>query len=75
MTLQELYGRLERHDWWYEYSDSGHHYRRGSASAAGLKKAAQESPAHAELYSSYHEHVFSGPAWNTEKKPKPAMPA
>ena len=75
MTLQTLYGLLENHDWYYEYSDDGRVYRAGRDAEMALREASKESAAHLELYSTYHEYVFSGPAWNTEKKPKPASPA
>ena len=60
MKLSEYYDQLERHDWFYEYSDDHSVWTRGNQSLAKLQMAAAESPAHQELYTKYRNHKFSG---------------
>ena len=75
IPLPEYYDMLARHDWFYEYSDDNAVWRRGVASETAIREATTQSPAHAELYQAYHDHISSGPAFKTPKAPKPARPS
>lgn len=74
MTVGEYYDQLERHDWYYEWSDDHGVWERGSADASRLKQISEESPEHKALWDGFNKHKFSGESWGTEKQPKPERP-
>jgi hypothetical protein len=41
MTIQEYITALQRHDWYYNYSDSGEVYQRGEREASMLSHIAK----------------------------------
>lgn len=73
-SLTDFYDILSRHDWHFAMSDDGRVYRRGQESLDRIRKIIAESPHHKALYDAWHEYVFSGKPWNTEKAPKPMRP-
>ena len=75
MTLTEYYDVLDKHDWFYDFSDDRKVRRKGQqkeheimmiASAYGDKYLA--------LYQHFHLHHFSGDSFNLPKAPKPERP-
>lgn len=74
IELQEFYDKLERFDWYYEWSDDGKVYRKGQEEARKLSREASGDPGKLDLYKAFKEYVSSGPAFNTEQKPKPERP-
>jgi len=74
MNLPEFYDQLDRHDWYYEWSDDHGVWERGSSDANRLAQIAKESPVHQKLHNDFTEHKFSGESWGTEKAPKPIRP-
>jgi len=74
MTLAELYKGLEQHDWFHLMSDDASVCERGQSEWRRLQYAAAALGV-PELFTEYSKHVFSGPAFGTEKEPKPEMPA
>lgn len=74
MELGEYYDELEKHDWFYDYSDDHSVWRRGQAARNKLSSIASQSPEHKALWDGFNKHVFSGPNWGTEKAPKPEKP-
>lgn len=74
MTLTEFYDELDKHDWYYDWSDDGRVWDRGHANLSRLLNIAGESKAHQLLYDAFHAHHFSGAPWKTDKKPKPERP-
>lgn len=73
--LQAFYDKLERHDWFYHYSDDSRAYGAGQDSERKLKKEAAEKGVDFEiLFKEYHSYVFSGPMYGDDKKPKPERP-
>lgn len=75
MTLQEFYNKCERHDWFYEYSDSHEVWERGEAAANALKiTATQHGQAYVELLDAWDDYIYSGPAFGTEKRKRPLCP-
>lgn len=57
MTLVEFYERLERHDWYYDFSDDGGVWRAGSAERTRLMEASTLSPEHAKLFKAWKAHA------------------
>lgn len=75
MSIEDFYEALERHDWFFGWSDDPRAYRDGTASYAALEKAAQAGgEAFQLLMSEYSKFCFSGKPWNTPEHPKPPAP-
>jgi hypothetical protein len=74
MTLVELYDQLDRHDWFHQMSDDKSVWKRGAAESARLVTEAAKLKGGAALLVAFQQHHFSGPPWNTERKPKPERP-
>jgi hypothetical protein len=74
MSLAEYWDELNRHDWYYPYSDDHRVWLRGVKDEQRLEAIAKESPAHQELYDKFAKHHFSGAPWGTEKQPLPPQP-
>lgn len=75
MTLQEFYDKLESHDWFFEFSDDHFVWTRGNEQALELAAEAERDEQKQRLSEEYHDHVFSGPNFGTEKATKPERPA
>ena len=58
MTPEEYLGELERHDWFYSYTDDHRVWRLGRDNLARLKSIAQENPKLLALYNAYSEYMF-----------------
>lgn len=74
LTLAQYWDELNKHDWYYAFSDDGLVYSRGSANEGRLKALAKQSPAHQQLFNDFYDHHFSGASWNTKKHPRPPRP-
>lgn len=74
-TLQEYWDQLNRHDWYYEYSDDHSVWQRGGAELGRLKALSDLTPEHRALWEGFNKHMFSVEAWKTEKAPKPERPS
>lgn len=74
VSLSDFYKILEANDWWTDFSDDHRDWQEGNAKSAWLMKVAEVSSAHDAMYKEYVAYVFSGPAWGSEKKEKPAAP-
>jgi len=74
MTLQEFYDELDKHDWYYEYSDDHGVWNRGQSEWNRLYIAAKDSLEFQALMKSFHQHYYSGKPWGTDKQPKPNRP-
>jgi hypothetical protein len=68
VTLQEFYDRLERHDWYYEFSDDFNVWKRGDEEGDKLRRISYLSPAHKKLYDQFVSYKF-------ESDPKPIKPS
>ena len=74
MKLSQFWDELNRHDWYYDFSDDFSVWKRGSDRDKELRVMANESPAHQELMDKFSKHYFSGKPWGTDKAPKPERP-
>ena len=71
---QQWWDTLNRHDWYYHFSDDGRVWRAGEAATAKLESEARVEPWKQTMYEAFAKHMFSGDAWNTEQAPKPERP-
>lgn len=74
VTLQQYWDSLNRHDWYYDYSDDHSVWQRGSAELSRLRAMSKQSPEHTAMFEGFKKHYFSGESWGTEKAPKPVRP-
>jgi hypothetical protein len=75
MTLTEYYDKLDGFDWYYDFSDDHRVYTAGEVRKANLiGMSTKGGDEFKELYSAFKRHHFSGPAWSTDKEPKPERP-
>lgn len=74
MTLQEYYDELDRHDWYYAFSDDGRVYDAGECASNRLRHLSKEIEGGEELLVAFTKYHFSGPAWKTPNQPKPIRP-
>jgi len=75
VTLADFYDQLDRHDWYYSYSDDHRVWQRGEAERKRLDELAATIPGAAELKAAFSKHYFTGEPWGNEKQPKPARPS
>ncbi|WP_334037798.1 hypothetical protein [Burkholderia gladioli] len=75
LTIEQFYEDLNRHDWYFGFSDDSVKYRNGTENVERLSAiAAQLGGDHAVLYEAFNKHYFSGEPWSTPKSDKPARP-
>lgn len=58
MTIVEFWGKLVRHDWYYEYSDDHGAWQRGQASKKALQAQCQENELFSRMYVDYSDWIF-----------------
>lgn len=74
MKPQEFYSELENHDWFYVMSDDHYVYNAGKAEASKIIALTQSNPELRLMYEEYRAYIESGPAFGTERLPKPKCP-
>ncbi len=75
MTIQEYYDMLEKHDWYYCFSDDHRYWVAGERSIKELRRLADEhGEAFYTLLEGFFNHHFSGKPWGNEQAPKPERP-
>lgn len=74
MTLAKYYDLLDKHDWYYEYSDDNSVWRQGLSYSNMLIRISNEKPEYKEMYLAFKAHHYSGKPWPTEQSPKPNKP-
>jgi hypothetical protein len=74
-TLQEYWDMLDRHDWYYAFSDDMKVYGHGSKESHKILTIAEAGgEEYLEMLGQFQKHFFSGQPWDTEKAPKPERP-
>lgn len=73
-SLAEFYDVLERHDWYYYFSDDMSVHNKGELAQKNVEAMAKLSVEHGTLFDAFNAHVFSGKPWGTERAPKPIKP-
>ena len=74
MTLQEFWDMLNRHDWYYQFSDDHRQWSDGNKNADQIKLLSDISAGHKKLYEGFCKHYFGGEAFNKTESPKPERP-
>ena len=75
VSIQEFYESLERHDWYFGWTEDRHAYRAGEESYAALEATARAGGEQfRELLNEYSKHCFTGKPWGTVQHPKPPAP-
>lgn len=74
MTPREFYDRCEKFDWFYAMSDDGRVYNAGKREHQELLALTETDPALAAIYGFWYAYMFSGPAFETERGPRPERP-
>jgi hypothetical protein len=74
-TLQEYWDMLDKHDWYFMFSDDRHVYEKGWQAENRLLKLAEDGgEEYRELFNGFQKHYFSGEPWVNEKQPRPERP-
>ncbi|MDN7465965.1 hypothetical protein [Burkholderia gladioli] len=74
-TIEQFYDDLDRHDWYFSFSDNSQVYRNGTENVARIEAIVRRLGGdHAALYAAFEKHHFSGEPWSTPKWDKPARP-
>lgn len=75
-SLKEFYDLLERHDWFYSFSDDHSVWLAGNRRQKELQAIAENGgQEYIDLLKAYEDHMYSGKPWDNEQAPKPARPA
>jgi hypothetical protein len=74
VMLSEFWEKLNKFNWYYDFSDDSKIWDRGKLTHRELAAIAKISPEHQTLYNKFTKHAYSGRAWGNEKVPKPARP-
>ena len=59
MKIAEYFKELEKHDWYYNYSDDHSVWRKGNENTKRLQAIAQEQPILGRMYTEYSTWIFS----------------
>jgi hypothetical protein len=74
VSLSDYWDMLNKHDWWYEFSDDRRVYNAAACQDKYLRAVAKQSQEHQSLFEGFHRHHFTGKPWDNEQSPKPAKP-
>ncbi len=74
LTLEQFYDSLCATDWHSDMSDDHRVYLAGQRAKKHREQIAGQSDAHRVLFDEFQRYIFSGPAWKTDKLPKPPRP-
>lgn len=58
MDASEFFKLLEKHDWFYQYSDDHRAWTKGSDEARRLQAIIQEDPLFTRMYLAYSDYMF-----------------
>lgn len=74
VSLNDFYDMLEKHDWYYEFSDDHRAWKKGRLEYQKIKAIAAISPEYRQLHEDWTKHMFTGGPWKNEQAPKPERP-
>ena len=72
-NLADYYMQLDRHDWYFAFSDSPECYKLGCAKLAVLQILSKKSDAHLALFKAFSRHYSTGEPWGNVQEPKPVL--
>jgi hypothetical protein len=58
MSPSEFFKLLEKHDWYYQYSDDHRAWEKGSNESKRIQAIAQEIPLFLDMYRDYSKFMF-----------------
>ncbi len=58
MTPSEFFKLLEKHDWYYNYSDDHRAWEKGNSESKRIQSIAQEIPLFLDMYRDYSKFMF-----------------
>lgn len=74
ITLTAFWDLLNKHDWFYDFSDCGQTWRRGSEAHDKLKQHAQQGPEFQKLYDAFKQHHFNEESGFSSRGPQVDKP-
>lgn len=75
VAIEDYFDALQKHDWFFSYSDDRNVSTRGAKEEARLSAIAQSHGGDFQkLMRSFRAFHFSGEAWNTPQAPRPLRP-
>lgn len=73
MDTEEYFYLLDKHDWYYDFSDDSRVWKMGKADEKLLKRLYVDNTNFEKMYNDFHSHYFSGQAFGTKKVAKPKL--
>lgn len=73
VSKEKFYDMLSKHDWYYQMSDDNQYFLAGAKSESEIYHVIKEHPELVPMFKAFYDHMFNGPAWGTELKPKPKL--
>lgn len=58
MSPSEFFKLLEKHDWYYQYSDDHRAWEKGNSESKRIQAIAQEIPVFLDMYRDYSKFMF-----------------
>ena len=58
MSPSEFFKLLEKHDWYYQYSDDHRAWEKGNSESKRIRAIAQEIPVFLDMYRDYSKFMF-----------------
>ena len=58
MSPSEFFKLLEKHDWYYQYSDDHRAWEKGSNESKRIQAIAQEIPLFLDMYRDYSNYMY-----------------
>lgn len=74
VSLPKYWEMLCQFDWFYDFSDDLNTWERGKRDHEKIEAIANQSPEHKKLFEDFKKHMSSGPAYGTERLPRPERP-
>lgn len=73
-SLQAYWDALNRHDWFYEFSDDQSVWDRGQREAGRLYGLRTTSPEHEKMWTDWNAHINAGIKQTADPPAKPERP-
>lgn len=70
VKLTEYYDMLDKHDWFFDFSDDNERWRSGLTTEEKLREIATQSAAHSTLFAKFEKYKHADPFDSSVPKPK-----
>jgi hypothetical protein len=74
VNLTDFYQMLEKHEWFHIIDEDEARYQAGAEFYENLRKLADQSPEHKDLFNKYERWVWSKSNGGLTEVPKPPVP-